>query len=114
MNFLPIVERELRVAARRPKIYRVRIVLACLATLVVGIVIEFLAMVFGGNGATRAFAGFTWLLFFGCLLAGLELTSDCLSEEKRGGTLGLLFLTPLRGFDIVLGKLTASSLITVY
>jgi hypothetical protein len=44
------------------------------------------------------------------LSAGLFLTSDCLSEEKREGTLGLLFLTELRGHDVVLGKLLATSL----
>jgi ABC-type transport system involved in cytochrome c biogenesis permease component len=44
------------------------------------------------------------------VLAGLFLTADCLSEEKREGTLGLLFLTDLRGYDIVLGKLAAHSL----
>ena len=40
------------------------------------------------------------------------MTADCLSREKRGGTLGLLFLTDLRGYDVVAGKLvsrTASS-----
>jgi hypothetical protein len=35
------------------------------------------------------------------------LTCDCVSLEKREGTLGLLFLTDLSGFDIVAGKLTA-------
>jgi hypothetical protein len=37
-----------------------------------------------------------------------------LSEEKREGTLGLLFLTDLRGFDVVLGKLLANSLRGAY
>jgi hypothetical protein len=46
--------------------------------------------------------------------AGLFFTSDCLSEEKREGTLGLLFLTDLRGYDIVLGKLLATSLRGAY
>jgi len=49
-----------------------------------------------------------------CLFAGVRSTADCLSEEKRDGTLGLLFLTNLRGYDIVLGKLAANSLGTVY
>lgn len=49
-----------------------------------------------------------------CLLAGVFLTSDCLSEERREGTLGLLFLTPLRGYDVVLGKLVATSLPSFY
>src|SRR6185436_16415795 len=45
-----------------------------------------------------------------CLLTGLRATADCLSEEKREGTLGLLFLTDLKGYDVVTGKLVANSL----
>ena len=52
----------------------------------------------------------TWLCLAAGLSAGLFFTSDCLSEEKREGTLGLLFLTDLRGYDVVLGKLLATSL----
>ena len=49
-----------------------------------------------------------------CLLAGVFLTADCLSEEKREGTLGLLFLTDLKGYDVVLGKFIARSLPALY
>ncbi len=52
----------------------------------------------------------TWLCLAAGLSAGLFFTSDCLSEEKREGTLGLLFLTDLRGYDVALGKLLATSL----
>ena len=45
-----------------------------------------------------------------CLLSGVWFTADCLSEEKREGTLGLLFLTDLKGYDVVFGKLVATSL----
>lgn len=55
---------------------------------------------------------FLSLLF--CLTAGSFLTSDCISSEKREGTLGLLFLTPLNGLDIVLGKLICHGLQTFY
>src|SRR6185295_5261529 len=48
------------------------------------------------------------------LIAGIFLTADCLSEEKREGTLGLLFLTELKGYDVVLGKLMATSLHAFY
>ena len=41
------------------------------------------------------------------LRAGALSTADCVSEEKREGTLGLLFLTDLKSYDIVLGKLGA-------
>ena len=52
----------------------------------------------------------SWLGFFYCLLAGPLVTVDCLAREQREGTLGLLFLTDLRGYDIVFGKMAAASL----
>lgn len=48
------------------------------------------------------------------LLAGLMFTADSVSSEKRDGTLGLLFLTDLRGLDIAVGKLAATSLGAFY
>lgn len=42
-----------------------------------------------------------------CLFAGVSLTADSIAEEKRAGTIGLLFLTPLTPFEIVFGKLVA-------
>ena len=64
--------------------------------------------------AQRLFLAFGILALGFCLLAGIFLTADCLSEEKRDGTLGLLFLTDLRGYDVVLGKLIATSVHAVY
>lgn len=46
----------------------------------------------------------TWLSLAATLSVGMFFTSDCLSEEKREGTIGFLFLTDLRGYDIVLGR----------
>jgi ABC-type transport system involved in multi-copper enzyme maturation permease subunit len=56
----------------------------------------------------------TFYVFAVCLLAGVFLTADVLSEEKRAGTLGLLFLTDLKGYDIVLGKFMAQWLNSFY
>ncbi|HQU46125.1 MAG TPA: hypothetical protein PK867_25150, partial [Pirellulales bacterium] len=42
------------------------------------------------------------------------LTADCISSERREGTLGLLFLTDLRGHDVVLGKLVVAGLGAFY
>ncbi len=50
-----------------------------------------------------------WALFIGC-----QQTADSLGRERREGTLGLLFLTDLKGWDVVLGKLFASGLDTVF
>ncbi|MFO1496948.1 MAG: ABC transporter permease subunit [Verrucomicrobiota bacterium] len=42
------------------------------------------------------------------------LSADCLSREKREGTLGLLFLTDLKGYDIVAGKLVSRASTAAY
>ena len=108
---LPIVHRELQVAARRRGTHRLRFWLA-LAMLGMWLCL----LKFGqsslpasqqGQSLFRA-SGILALVF--SLLAGAFLTADCLSEEKRDGTLGLLFLTKLKGYDVVLGKLAATSL----
>jgi ABC-type transport system involved in multi-copper enzyme maturation permease subunit len=48
-----------------------------------------------------------WYAFGLCLLSGIFLTADSISSERREGTLGLLFLSELKGYDIVLGKFVA-------
>ena len=118
MTFLPIVERELRVASRKPSTFWVRIA-AALVALVIGSGFLVLTMTgtFGFGPASFGkglFGTLTWLSLAVALSAGLFFTSDCLSEEKREGTLGFLFLTDLRGYDVVLGKLLATSLRGAY
>src|SRR5208282_211431 len=115
MIFLPIVDRELRVAARRKSTYRMRTWTVAVAVVVVCFSL-FPAMLLrppGGLGKSL-YITFTNFAFGLCLLAGALLTADCLSEEKRDGTLGLLFLTDLKGYDVVLGKFMAMSLNSVY
>src|ERR1035437_1195460 len=113
MTFLPIVARELRIAARRPRTFWVRSG-AALAILVIG---AWFFMFFMINQiqptqviALGLFSILTGSAVFYCLLSGVWFTADCLSEEKREGTLGLLFLTDLKGSDVVFGKLVATSL----
>jgi len=64
-----------------------------------------------GNPLFNLLTGYAFLM---CLLSGVFLTSDALTEEKREGTLGLLFLTDLKGYDVVLGKFMAQSLNAFY
>lgn len=47
-------------------------------------------------------------LFCGCVL-----TADCISSEKREDTLGLLFLTNLKGYDVVAGKIAIHGITTL-
>jgi len=115
MRFLPIVDRELRVAARRRGIYALR-VLAAAAALAVTLWLC-LAPTQGQPPTALGKSLFTALsimAFAYSLLIGPFLTADCISAEKREGTLGLLFLTNLRNFDVVLGKWAATSLAGFY
>jgi ABC-type transport system involved in multi-copper enzyme maturation permease subunit len=112
MNFLPIADRELRVAARKRGTFWVRVAAAATAV-VIGSAFFLLSQMRGAGAigmGSELFAVLSWLCLAAGLSAGLFFTSDCLSEEKREGTLGLLFLTDLRGYDVALGKLLATSL----
>ncbi|MDB6065352.1 MAG: hypothetical protein JWR26_1560, partial [Pedosphaera sp.] len=116
MSFLPIVERELRVAARQRLTFWTRASAAALALLVFG-GLQILSGTAGG-GYLKAgqiqFSFLKWLSFLFAAVMGIFLTADSLSYEKREGTLGLLFLTDLRGYDVVLGKLISHSLRAFY
>lgn len=98
----PVIIRELRSQARQSFTYTLRVygVAALLATMVF--------LMFGdyfeaGSGAElfvnlhRVVLGSIWIL----IPLG---AADCLSRERREGTLGLLFLTPLKPRDIVIAK----------
>src|SRR5262245_8071650 len=112
MTQLPIVSRELRVAARKASTFWIRIVAVIVATLIATgfMLLASVGIPGGPRFGPALFSTLTWLAFITTSLAGVFLTSDCLSQEKREGTLGLLFLTDLRGFDVIGGKLLATSL----
>ena len=115
MTFLPIVERELRVRSRQKSTYRFRQGGALIAILLVSFMM-LASETFSSPGqiGQSIFLMLAWPAFAYCLLEGTRNTADCLSEEKRSGTLGLLFLTDLKGYDVVLGKLMATSLNSFY
>ncbi len=114
MIFLPIVDRELRVASRQRSTFWARLIAAIIALVIASgfLAISYIqSFMFGPTMLGKAlFSVLTWLSLGVALSAGLFFTADCLSEEKREGTLGFLFLTDLRGYDVVLGKLLATSL----
>lgn len=112
MTLLPIAERELRIATRKRGTFWLRVIAALVGLVIAGGAMILHAVV-GGSSAgfgSGLFSMLTWLALAVVLSAGLFLTSDCLSGEKREGTLGFLFLTDLRGYDVVAGKLLATSL----
>lgn len=115
-RMLPVVDRELRLAARGPAAYRWRTSVAAIGLAVTGL----LTLTLSSRAVAPEIQGrtlFYTLVFVSALyafVAGVSVTADSVSREKRDGTLGLLFLTDLRGRHIILGKLVANSLNTSY
>jgi ABC-type transport system involved in multi-copper enzyme maturation permease subunit len=99
----PILQRELREQARQRSGHWLRVVGA-------GVVLAVMAFAWDPAQMTQQrdgrgiFAGLSHVLLTAIWLIAPVLTADCLSREKREGTLGLLFLTPLRAQDVVVGK----------
>lgn len=115
MSFWPILERELRTASRRRSTTRVRwwTTLVALSLSVLLLLTFLVSPAMRGRG-NPLFAPLTAYAFILCLLFGVLLSADALAREKREGTLGLLLLTGLKGFEIVLGKFLAHSLNAFY
>jgi hypothetical protein len=110
MIALPVVERELRAAAKRSSTYWTRFGFALLGA--AGGMFMLYASRRGGPFATSGILVKSWSLFlcFYFLAKGVRLTADSLSQERREGTLGLLFLTGLKAQGIVISKLIAPAL----
>jgi hypothetical protein len=108
MTILPIIERELRLRARRQTTYWVRVAVGSF-----GALLCVMHLTFGGRAVGAAsvgqdtFLGLVTAAFLLCCGA-FVLTADSISTERREGTLGLLFLTRVRGNDVLLGKLGAA------
>lgn len=108
MNVWPVLAREVRQAARQPMTYRVRWAAAA-SFLLIMVGLAFRGILTPDHGV-EVFGVFHLALFVSTWVLVPLLTADCLSRERREGTLGLLFLTPLRSLDIVVAKLVAHSL----
>ena len=114
MTFSPIVERELRIASRRPGTYWLRAALAAFGFIAC-------AQWFDGNliAANPAAVGqgsFRMLSWLGLAMAlgACVFTADSICLERREGTLGLLFLTALKSHDVVLGKLAVLGFVALF
>lgn len=128
MTFLPVVGRELCAESRRPFNYWLRVIGA--GALMIAAAMVLLPTIAGTSFGSRGSpvvqyipAGFripgqspfgaVGQALFGTMNATIFaamwllvplLTADAISREKREGTLGLLFLTPLTSTGIVVGK----------
>jgi ABC-type transport system involved in multi-copper enzyme maturation permease subunit len=112
MILLPVIERELRAAARSRRIYLQRF-LAGLAVVSAGAWIFFDLHRRGTPEdalGSELFETITFVAVIVSLLAGMLETADAISRERREGTLGLLYLTDLRSAHVLAGKLVALSI----
>lgn len=102
MNLLPVIARELRAQARQPFTHLLR-VLGVVALLAGGFLWP------GERGLSprdgiELFAQLHRTLFLAIWVLVPLGAADCLSRERREGTLPLLLLTPLRPAEIVVAK----------
>lgn len=116
MVHLPIVERELRLSARRAGTHWGRTGAGAAA---IGLTIWSIYAQAGGGGWTSRAGRSTFITLalvatFSAVTSTLRLTAPAIAAEKREGTLGLLFLTDLKPYDVVFGKLAATMLNTFY
>jgi len=108
MTVWPMVERELRTSARQRFTFHLRLIGA--TSLLIA------AAVFGfENGFVQSLGGKLFGALHLTLFAAIWifvpfLTADCISRERREGTLGLLMLTRLNAGDVVLAKSFAHAL----
>ncbi|MCX6928320.1 MAG: ABC transporter permease subunit, partial [Verrucomicrobia bacterium] len=118
----PLVDRELRGAARRPLFYWLRGVLALATGFQACELLDHYAMaprravpVLAATAAGPLINGagllhqMSSLLFLAVLFMGL-LSADSITRERRDGTLGLLLLTDLTPAEIVRGKMLSCGL----
>jgi predicted anti-sigma-YlaC factor YlaD len=104
MTIVPIIEREVRLRARSRVTYWSRFAVALVGTVLC--VQQLLVSGFVGmTGAVglHVFNEMVAYVFLLCCVACL-LAAEAISSERREGTLGLLFLTRVRDYDVVLGK----------
>src|SRR5438270_6927948 len=109
MTIFPVIVREVRAASRQRFTYLFRMLCAALM-----LVCSFLYALDGGfrvdAGGGGLFAELHMTLFSAIWIMVPLLVADCLSRERREGTLGLLFLTRLSGPEVVLAKAMAHAL----
>jgi ABC-type transport system involved in multi-copper enzyme maturation permease subunit len=108
MTVWPVITRELRSQARQPFTYWLR--LLGVVALLVGAALFAADNAFEPRFGSLLF-GVLNLMLVGAIWLLVPLSAaDCISRERREGTLGLLFLTPLKPAAIVVAKSVAHGL----
>ena len=102
MIVLPVIDRELRAQSRLAYTYNLR-VLGAFAAMLVCAFFSLSHPLIHALGA-ELFARLNQTVFFSIWIIVPLLCADCISRERREGTIGLLFLTPLNARDVVFAK----------
>src|SRR4051812_27098874 len=100
-----ILQRELRREARQPRAAAGRFICS-----VIGFVAGLFLLLSRSGGGADGRRIFEWLTFIGfafCFIAGVRVAAGTIADEKRDGTLPLLFLPALKPSEIVVGKFFA-------
>lgn len=112
----PVLQRELIVRGRSWSTYLIRTI-----STVIGLIVLLVCLSSSASGPVAAaeegsklFNSLLQLLFVFAMFEGVRSTAFGLVEERRHGTLGLLFLTSMRGRDVLLGKLGGSMASTLF
>jgi ABC-type transport system involved in multi-copper enzyme maturation permease subunit len=116
----PILDKELRVASRRRRLYILRFAYVVALVLVVLQLWSSLHSGGGGGAALQAsrlaemgkgiVAVVVWFQFITGQILAAALLGDAISSEVRQRTLDVLMVTPVRSFQIVTGKLVSKLL----
>lgn len=115
----PVLQRELLVRARRGSTTWIRLGIFLLALMLVALLL-IPAMLMGsmtGMGMASGriiFEPLRYLLLVYALFEGARSVASAIPDERRDGTLGLLFLTNLRSWDVLLGKTAGGALTSIY
>ena len=109
-RFGQVAARELRVESHQAWNYWSRFIAVCTAAIAIWFaVLGGSAVRTNGRGAT-VFGALNLAVFIALWIVGPVVTADCLSSERREGTLDLLLLTLLRGPGIVVAKSLAQGI----
>jgi len=104
MNVWPVIQRELRAQARHRATYWSRVYGGLLLVLVFAAVMGFAAETDSARLGSVLFGNLHTVMVAAIWFIVPLMTADCIARERREGTLGLLFLTPLTPAGVALGK----------
>ena len=114
LSIWPVIQRELRAGSHVSFNYWIRVIAGAVSMIVLFAGMGYIDtvptwMLAGGQGIIL-FKIFDTTLLVLIFIFVPAITADCLARERREGTLGLLFLTPLTAGGVVIGKSIAQGL----